>query len=667
MKRMLSFILCAALVQSLNAQESEEHAEGKFRLQELSRHSARAHLTKSLTPGQEGFDVTYYKLDLRLSTSPSPNSLSGSVTMAARSVVDNLSSITLDLMSSMTVDSVILGTTKLGFSQQTSSVTISLGRTIARGEVFSVRVFYRGLPGSSGFGSFAFSTTSGAPWVWTLSEPYGAKDWWPCKDHPTDKADSVDVWITCSASFKVGSQGKLIAVIDNGDGTRTHRWQHRFPISTYLVSIAVANYSEVSQWYRYSAVDSMIVLNYALPAQLATATSTLPLTIDMLRIFSDLYGLYPFVSEKYGHSQFGWLGGMEHQTMTSLGGFSEDLIAHELAHQWFGDMITCRTWPDIWLNEGFASYSVALYREKKYAPSSYWTVMNYEMSRARLAVGTIHVRDTSTTTRLFDGRLVYAKGATVLHMLRRVVGDSTFFRALKQYALDPRFKYKTASTGDLRSVFEAVSGKNLGYFFDEWIFGESYPRYRFEWGSRSNGAGFTVRITISQTPTTSNPAFFVMPIDFKLTGSGLDTTITLFNDTQNQAFAFNLSKQPTGVQLDPANWILKDAQGFMVNVEDQGRIPTEFSLGQNYPNPFNGSTVIPFELPQSSLIRLEAFDVLGKRVQTIVDDRVYGAGRHTIHFSASDAVGSSLTSGIYLYRMIVDGRPLLVRKMAYLR
>jgi len=285
----------------------------------------------------------------------------------------------------------------------------------------------------------------------------------------------------------------------------------------------------------------------------------------MLRIYSDNFGLYPFVSEKYGHSEFGWGGGMEHQTMTSLGGFSEGLVAHELAHMWFGDMITCANWSNIWMNEGFATYCTGVYYEDKYGASAYWTYMNSQMANARYAVGSIYVRDTSNVGLLFDGSLVYSKGATVLHMLRHVLGDSVFFRSLKAYANDPRYRFGTATTEDFKEVCETVSGTQLDYFFDEWIYGERYPRYVCRWRAQPGSSGYDVTLGVSQTTGTTNPAFFTMPIDCQLAAPGWDTTVVLFNSSNDQQFILTTSHKPETVQLDPQNWILRDASSIALD------------------------------------------------------------------------------------------------------
>lgn len=665
-RHILCILLFPFITSSLFAQESEYFLKRQLRVGEARNLGRLVQSSAVLTQGQEGFDVTYYKLDLKLFVNP--NNLRGSVTMVAKCLVSNLTSVTLDLMKSMTVDSIFVGGVRVTGTQQASTVNIYLARGYSVGEMLTVVVHYHGLPVSSGFGSFTFwASPTGSPWIWSLSEPYGAKDWWPSKDHPGDKADSVDIWVTCDSRFKVGSEGRLVAVVDNGDGTKTHKWQHRYPIATYLVSIAVAEYSEVSGWFKYDPSDSMQVLNYALPGSIASATNSMGQTISMLQIYSDLFGLYPFIKEKYGHSQFGWGGGMEHQTMTSVGGFGESLIAHEMAHQWFGDMITMRTWPHIWLNEGFATYCEALYYERKSGSTGYWSVVNGDIPGARSAVGSIYVRDTSTVGKLFDSRLVYNKGGVVLHMLRHILGDSVFFKAMKQYATDPRFRFATASTEDFQSVCESVAGKSLGYFFSEWIYGEKYPVYRYEWGKRKNTSDCSVRVYITQTTGTANPAFFQMPVDLKFAGDGWDTTVTVFNNTPNQYFTFSFPKEPASFQLDPNNWILKDASGILVDIDAVSEIPQKFALLQNYPNPFNPSTIIAFELPKASMVRLAVYNELGELVQVLLNDVFMGAGHHTVQFSAATHEGFALSSGVYYYRLMVSGVPIQTRKMVYLR
>ena len=305
------------------------------------------------TAASSWFDVTYYRLALNISTQY--NSIKGNVIITGI-CRDSANTLTLDLVNQMHIDSVLVNGQTMPFTQSSDWFDISLGRSYSIGEILSVDVFYEGGPISTEFGSFVFDSHSGVPWVHSLSEPYGAKDWWPCKNDPSDKADSADIIITCDSTFKVGSEGTLVSVVNNGNGTSTCHWKELYPIASYLISVAITNYIQFSNWYRYSATDSMEILNYILPEHDSTAIQSLPRVVNMLAIYSNMYGLYPFIKEKYGHAEISGGSSMEHQTMTSITSFDEDMLSHELAHQWFGDMITCRTWSDLWLNEGFAQY-----------------------------------------------------------------------------------------------------------------------------------------------------------------------------------------------------------------------------------------------------------------------------------------------------------------------
>ena len=637
---------------STTKQFQEALAKSEARGNKISREASPAPASDA------NIDVKYYKLNLSITTSPTY--LTGIVTMNAVSLIGSLTSVTLDLMSAMTVDSVKKGNTQLSFAQQYSTLTITLDRTYTSGELITMDIYYRGVPGSSGFGSFTFGSHSGTPWVYTLSEPYGAKDWWPCKDTPLDKADSLDAWVTVDSTFKVGSNGALVAVVNNADGTHTYRWAERYPISTYLVSLSITNYAEFTNWFKYAPTDSMPVLNYVLPENLSAAQAQLPLIVNMLRIYSDTLGLYPFIHEKYGHSQFGWGGAMEHQTMTSTSTFDEETIAHELAHQWFGDMITCANWSNVWLNESFATYCTALYAEGMYGASSYAQYINIQMSSAKGANGSIYVHDTSDLNTLFSYNLVYAKGASVLHMLRHVIGDSAFFSSLRAYANDPRFRFGTATTEDFRQVCESVSGKQLSYFFDEWIYGENFPVYTYSWTAipdTDSGYGYIVPIRIQQFTGTTNPAFFTMPVDFKLTGIGIDTTVVLLNNLADQTFSVHVPALPTTGQVDPDNWILNSSI-FLVSVDDHAivQMPRTLRLEQNYPNPCNPSSDIRYQISELRHVTLTVYDILGREVAMLVNE-MQRPGTYTVRFD-----GSGLASGLYFYRMMA-GQFTQTRKM----
>jgi aminopeptidase N len=639
------------------------HARPEWEGGAVSESCARRPASLSATAHVDGayadpaIDVLWYDIDLRFP--PNQQSLSGSVTIHARIVENQISTVSFDLSNAMTVDSVTLEGRTLDYSRPVYGLVISLPSPRSQGEELALTVTYHGTPAPTGFGSFEMSFRDGREWIWSLSEPYGARDWWPCKDNTTDKADSVHMRVTCASGLKVGSNGVLVSNIDNGDGTQTVLWVERYPIAVYLVSVTIGNFVEFTDWFRYSPTDSMPVVNYVFLDFYSTARAVLGLTPVMLRIFSDTYGLYPFINEKYGHTQIGAGGAMEHQTMTSTTGFSESTIAHELAHQWFGDMITCANWPNIWLNEGFATYSEAIYFERQGGKAAYVQFLQNIMSRAMQAKGTVYVQDTSTVASIFDYNRSYAKGAWILHMLRHVVGDSVFFRGIRAYAANPRFRYGHATTEDFRGVMETAAGTSLGYFFDEWVYGEGFPTYRPTWSSVPSGSVFLVRITLSQSAPTANPSFFTMPVDLRFSTASGDTTITVISSSPQDRFLFQLEHEPTALAVDPDRWILR------TTLAPAGTVPAEFSLSANYPNPFNPGTKIDYEIPRRARISIAVFDLAGRKVATLADGTA-DPGRFQVEWDGRDERGNVVASGTYICRLITEDVSLST-KMTLLR
>jgi aminopeptidase N len=631
------------------AQVSPSVEMEQLRLMEKSRYTSFIHLFQKTSGIPRPFSVTYYKLNLSF-VKPG---ISGCVTAIGKSLQNNLNQVLLDLSDALTVDSVIIDGQRTSFVHTSNLLNISCLRSYNSGELFTVLIYYYGTPAVTGFGSFGdVVRPDSARWVWTLSEPYGASDWWPCINHPSSKADSVDIWITCLNAYKAVSQGKLVETLSNGDGTTTYKWKHRYRIATYLVSVTLTNFNVISYWYKYSPADSMEVVNYVTPALDASYPgyrANIALTPRMLEIYSGLFGQYPFIKEKYGHAEFGWGGGMEHQTITSLGtfAFSESIIAHELGHQWFGDMITCQTWPDIWLNEGFATYCEALYSEKQYGFPTYTSIMNGCATSAKFSAGTLNVQDTADVNNLFDGSRVYDKGAMVLHMLRHVLGDSTFFRAMRSYANDPQFMYGTASSRDFQAECERVSGSNLSSFFNEWVYGERYPKYYYSFSVVPQGQKYVSTVRIQQTTGTSNPAYFTMPLDLRFLGHGLDTTFQVMNNAGDQSFTCTTSIRPDSVQLDPQGWILKDFQQVPTGVDMVTQLPRSSVLYQNYPNPFNPATEIGFQIAKAGFVTLKVYDVLGREVAALASEKLE-PGSYSRQWN-----GSVMPSGVYFYRLSI--------------
>ncbi len=558
---------------------------GQLKSYQLDR--SRAARQVAASSGQSDFDpysidAIFYDVSIRVDI---PSELIyGDVKNVYRSTVDGLDVVEIDLDHVLTVDSVYNASGTLNFSHADMRLAVELDRAYDNGEEISFNVVYHGHPVEGGFQAFAFSYrndgTGTVPVVSSLSEPYFARTWWPCKDRPDDKADSMDIHITNDISYYCSSNGTLIGIINNGNGTATYNYRVRYPIATYLFSIGVSNYSVWKNYYKYTPTDSMEIVHHVYQDKLAQSLVSYDVTPNAIAIFSNLFGQYPFLNEKYGHTNFEWGGGMEHQTNTSMTGtwfgFYVPTIVHELGHQWWGDMITCESWHDIWLNEGFASYCEALYYEVingTAAYHDYMAGMNYTGPR------TIYVYDTTSTGEIFNV-VVYDKGAWLLHMLRHVVGDDTFFDILQTY-YGSSAQYGSANSEYFIDLCESVSGKELTPFFEDWLYGRYRPNYVYEkFIEYDPGAAKWVTYLRLRQAQSSLPLVFDMPIDFVVSYASAEIdTFVIYNDTRDTIYTIETFEQPVSIALDPDNWILKNAAE---NTWKVHFIPTLIDTGQAY-------------------------------------------------------------------------------------
>jgi len=521
------------------------------RLQEAAKLAA----DKTATNWQD-YDMRYYNINLNIDdVLQTINGAVGTYGVVTASAIDFVA---VNLLMAMNVDSVISGGTPLTFLHDEDMLTVYLDRSYSYGEEFVFTIYYHGTPaGSESFLGFDFTSRNGLPLITTLSEPYGSRSWWPCNDIPRDKVDSVDIIVTVDASLIVSSNGIVISDTDNGDGTHTTHWKSRYPIAPYLVSLGIHPYAVWGDWYHYSPSDSMPLQFHVYPDHDTYSRPFFGVLPEMIGLLADRLGEYPFINEKYGLTHFNWQGAMEHQTNTSTTsssfGYTDDVISHELGHQWFGDMITCDDWHNIWINEGFATYCEALYHEAKFGTAYYHNYMNnFEYTGG----GTIYIDDTTDVWTVF-GTIVYDKGAWVLHMLRHVVGDDDFFQGLADYR--SQYQWSSATIEDFQNVFETTTGMDLDWFFDEWIYGTFRPSYRYSWVKESDPAGgFNTYLHLNQIQS-SDPQVFTMPIDIVLTTSYGEETVTIFNNQRSQNFILHTGHSPTDLDLDPDRWISRVA------------------------------------------------------------------------------------------------------------
>jgi len=501
-KFFVSFILLVSFLH-IGAQE-------KFDISEAEAKSASKKFNFKANPNTSNYDITYHKLEF--SVNPAIASISGKITTTFTAKV-NMTKVVFDLDDNMSVSKVTQNGNSLAFSQNSNDeLNITLQNTLFSNQSTTVSIEYGGNPTSNGFGSFEVSTHSETPVLWTLSEPYGALGWWPCKQDLNDKIDTIDVYITAPQQYISVSNGmEQSATINNG--LKTTHFKHQYPIPAYLIAIAVTNYQTYSHTVSNNGKPFPII-NYVYPESLNYAQNNTRVTVNIMEHFINVFGNYPFENEKYGHAQFGWGGGMEHTTVSFMGSFDRDLIAHELAHQWFGNKITCGSWKDIWLNEGFATFLTGLSIEHLDGETAYKNWKSSKISSiTSISNGAVYLSDADTLSvnRIFNGRLSYNKGAMVLHMLRKKLGETNFFIALKNYITDADLAYNYAKTPDLISHLEAVYGESLTEFFNDWVYNQGYPTYQVNWHQPEPNK---VNIQLLQTQSDASVSFLRQQFPF---------------------------------------------------------------------------------------------------------------------------------------------------------
>jgi aminopeptidase N len=609
--------------------------------------------TKNATPNMEFYDVSFYDLDIDLNTLT--NTLSGRAAVAAEVTGTFITTLDLNFDDNMSVTGVWSGGLVVPYSRGGHVLTVTLDRTYFQGEQVTVEVEYTGDPAGEYFG---WDSYGGSPLIWTLSEPYGAREWWPCKDLNTDKADSVDISVTVPDNLVVASNGLLTGETTPAPGLKTYHWQERYPIATYLVSLTAHPYQVFHDEYHSAEGDTMPLDYFIVPDWYEEAQSY-AVVPDMLTAFAAAFGEYPFIEEKYGHVHFPWGGGMEHQTMTSLGFwiYGDWIVAHELGHQWFGDLVTCADFSHIWLNEGFATWTEAYWREVTEGVAGYQENM---MDNRYLGNGTIYVENPSNSGAIFDYDLTYRKASWIPHMLRHMLGDEDFFAAVRFY-LDT-YGHGGATTEQFQAVMESFSGRDLTAFFQQWIYGPFYPVYNYAWDWWPSGGGYRISLRVEQTQTQAG--LFTMPLDVEVVFADRSETFVIENSEQLEYYHFQVDDPVVNVALDPEHWVLRDAR--LDNpTAVEGKVPLAARLIGNVPNPFNPRTEIGYYLPDELSVRLAVFDVSGRLIKTLVDG-TRPAGDNTSTWDGTDRSGRSVAAGTYFARLTGAGVQ-EVRPMALVR
>lgn len=632
-------LLCLSITsfgQWVSGSEIESIAKSEMKSAERSRSSRVATLSDSV-------DIVYHDIFWRIV--PGDTHIIGVVKTDFVVKSNQINSIYFDLVDVLVVDSVMYHSNNISFSRPGNNVLkIDLPTNLSGGTLDSVTVVYHGNPTTGNSFRHWGWVTSPSPISWTLSEPYGSSFWWPCKDGLNDKIDSIDISVSTTIGNRVASQG-LLQQIDTIGTDVIYHWKHRHPITPYLVSIAIAQYIEFNVPI-VSGQNTFNIQNYVLPNDSIQAdwyVSRLPSTFAL---FDSLFIPYPFANEKYGHAYAPFGGGMEHQTMTTLGSWSDGLLDHELAHQWFGDYVTCGSWSDLWLNEGFATYLTGLAIEFGEGGQDWlqWRTGTIAHVTGQPG-GSVYVADTNNVGRLFSSRLTYSKGAMLLHMLRWKCGEDDFFQGIRNYLNDPLVQDGFARTIDLQNHLEATSGLDLDEFMDDWFYGEGYPTYDI----LVEGVANHYAINIKQITSDTSVDFFEMPVEVQFFSDNGDTTIRFENTHNDQWINFHYSEKINAFQLDTNKWIVMGAPQLVLGNDD-----IEWSKKQPvvFPVPSADQVTITNISVDLDVANIRVYSVTGNYMPVVMNST-----NGTIRLDVSE-----LSPGVYLVSYPTWEKPLRIVK-----
>lgn len=444
-------------------------------------------------PEQYYYDVKFY--DISLQVDVDAEFIAGYTKIEGEILHDGTAEIVLNFYDNMVVDSIRYQGQNLAFTHADNVLNAILPQALNTGAFFSLAVFYHGNPiteppFSSGLN---FTTYNGQKLVYSYSWPYFANTFFPCKDHPSDKADSARIAITIPDIYQVACNGSLAATNILPGNQIQYVWETHYPLTPYHISINIYPFDRIQSSYN-SPVSGPIDLEYYLfPNHTGAGEPQLDAVVPkILEAFENRFGAFPFPNDKYGICESVISGGMEHQTILTMNypSFFSDIVVHESGHEWFGNMIAIADWGDIWLSEGFATYSEAIYQEYWNGPAAYQQEINQNMAGS--GSGIIYISDPSNPSNIIPYGLVYLKASVVLHMLRYVMGDALFFQMLHDYVTTSPFRYKNINTEQFREFCEGYYGSDLNWFFQQWIYegGKMDGEYYYYWNAGADSLIF---------------------------------------------------------------------------------------------------------------------------------------------------------------------------------
>lgn len=617
----------------------------------------------------DNYDALHYSLDLHVDEVS--ESITGVVLITLATTEPLVQEIVFDFRNTMSIDSVGLITgdvyESLLYSHSNDQIGVRLAGPAIPDQEMTIAILYRGQPEPEGLFGFQFNHhDNGMPVVASLSEPWSARSWWPCKDIVSDKA-TVNMNLYTDRSLVGVSNGKLLEaapgrnrVVDqlvsrhlNLDSRSNicWSWESYQPLSTYHVSVAVSDYEIMSDFHICDS-DTLQIKHFVYPSLVRNAEEDFSVLSPMLDFCIDLFGPYPFPGEKYGMAIFDWDGAIEHPTATTYSSlfltgdhYFDTIVVHELAHQWFGNKITPEDWTHTWLNEGFATYAEALWAEHVGGPSGLQVFMNQRANTTWWNSPLVREPDNEDPWYYF-ANMVYNKGAWVLHMLRKHLGDELFVQCLLSYINDEDLQYSNANSDDFAGICSEESEQDLSWFFDQWLFRSTNPLLSIDWGNNGNG---TIDVTIQQLQP-ADPVYgndpYQLPIDILLKSSYADTLVTLWNDELNQTFRIPVSHPISGIEIDPDRWLLHDIESIS-GVAPSG---TVIQLYPSAPNPMSATGYIRWAstVPTSDTVTI--YDSRGRQVLK----QQFGtqpAGQRSMVWNGCDENGSRCSAGTYLYKV----------------
>ncbi len=589
---------------------------------------------------QAAYDVKFYRLKFTIDTTT--HTIAGNALVRALAN-DTVSTLVLDLNSTLTVESVVWRVqrqfgTLLEFTRPAGRIWIPLPYVVQKNDTISVEVSYHGAPKVSANppwddGFVWKRTKTGDVWAGVACEEEGADVWWPCKDHPSDEPDSVDLYFTVPASLTCVSNGRLLDVTEAGS-TKTFHWYVSEPINNYCITFYLGPFQKIPVVYQ-SVTGEMIPSEYwFLPYNADSAKKYTSIFLKDLRFFEETCGPFPFRAEKYALADAPYWG-MEHQTIVAYGNnfklnsYGFDYIhLHELAHEWWGNLVTAKDWSDVWIHEGFATYMEALFVEKMSGFARYKTYMASMkgpiQNRSPVAPAT-----PSTAATMFASNDVYFKGAWILHTLRYHLGDQAFFALIRKFAYpDPTMESVTngkqcwlATTDDYLRIAEQVTTTRLDWFFNLYLRQPGLPRLQY---SKQD-------TVLSLKWMTPNNLPFYLPVVVQV---GVDKfRVDMRTGTGSVSVPAGSS-----YQIDPDVWILMGTPQLVSVAEPQ--LSTDFDISI-FPNPFNPSTTLRLSIPNRMRVQGEVISTSGQRVAELFDEW-FNAGSHPLPINLA---GQS--SGVY--------------------